>query len=98
MNTQNDIVTMRARDNEGSDYMKATRTWTCQCGCDEKIQPGENMRIEGGMIYREEHSTGDLFEGERREIVKPKRKIQQRPLYDLPLFSKAEHVQQIALF
>lgn len=133
--------------------MKASRQWNCNCGCKEGIQPGDEMEIVDGFIYKKGHdeiilereeekgeiprSVIDAWEKTDEEyaprlqasilkqaaIDRLKRQnskrfdtidciaglvkrdysritgkaVPQNEISDLPLFSKADHVQQLSL-
>lgn len=35
--------------------MIATKQWQCDCGCDEKIKPGDEFSIIEGTFYKKDH-------------------------------------------
>jgi hypothetical protein len=35
--------------------LTATKEWTCECGCEESIQPGEQFEIVVGTFYKKGH-------------------------------------------
>lgn len=71
--------------------MRATRQYSCCCGCNTKIQPGDQMTVVGGEFFHLSHTTGDCFEAAgvetpKRGFIEHRREVEQKSIFDLPLF------------
>jgi hypothetical protein len=49
----------------------ASRHWTCQCGCDGQIKPGDSFHIDRGEILLPGHGSQEQEQPNRTPESKP---------------------------
>jgi hypothetical protein len=76
--------------------LKASRSWSCHCGCDTEIKAGESFYIKNGSMYHLNHEESAILEVKRDYSKITSKQEAQREISELPLFTK-EHSEQLAL-